>query len=139
MVAVSGTQPGATRGTFDEERFLREVLWPVKNFLVATDETYPVLIFFFVGNNPHYEGKVTVLLPEQNEGTVCPSYGAAEKHFHREIGLGRVLLNCFVDNEAEHYHHSIVQFMKNRGVEDPRILSPTQLIDLASELTRQVA
>jgi hypothetical protein len=138
MVAVPGTQSGATKSTFDEECFLRDVHWPVKDFLTAVGETCPVLIFFLIGPDREYEEKIIISLPEQNEGEACPGYLAAEKHLHTEIKRGLVFLTCFGGEEAEHYEQAIGRFMASRHVEDRRLLPPSRLPELASELTSLV-
>ncbi len=139
MVAVPGTQSGATKRTFDEERFLREVHSPVKDFLAAVGGACPVLIFFLVGPDREYEEKIIIPLPEQNEASGCPSYLAAEKHFSEEVKRGLVWLVGLTGRDAEKYEHAIDTAMKERGVTDRRMLSPRQLSSLASELTSTVA
>jgi hypothetical protein len=139
MVAVHGTQEGATRRTFDEDRFLREVHNPVKAFIEETKGAYPVLLFFFVGDKRGCEELITVPLPEQNEAVGCPSYIAAEKHFSQEVRHGLIWLRGFTGWEIEKCERTIGRLMEECGVGDHRILSPKQLTELASELTRQVA
>jgi hypothetical protein len=134
MVAVPGTQAGATKRTFDKDKFERDVYLPVKNFLKVTEGKCPALVFFLVGSDPSYEEKILVQLPEENVADGCPSYLAAETHLSAEIERGLVWLVGLTGKDALSYERALMELMKSRGVNDCRILPPGRLNDLATEL-----
>jgi hypothetical protein len=134
MVAVPATQPGATFGTHDRERFDREVVTPVKEFLLKTGGACPVLLFFFGGNGPEHEemqpdnDRREEGLPPHNK---TPSFSAARDCFQEERAKGLVhelVLGGMSTYLIEHY-------MRNQGAEDLRILSIGRLGELVAEVT----